>query len=86
MDSPTHTPPPPPPTPNVVSFMILLRFVFKLLQCLTPDGSHLGFVQYGRHTPQGAPILAPSRNCYIMVISSAGPKMVLMERDEQLDD
>ncbi len=27
---------------KVVSFMVLLLLVLKLLQCLTPDGGHLG--------------------------------------------
>ena len=43
--------------PNLVSFMILLLLVLKLLQCFTPDGGHLEFVQYGRH--RGSPSWLP---------------------------
>ena len=34
---------------KVLSFMLRTLLVLKLLKCSTPDGGHLGFVQYGRH-------------------------------------
>ena len=34
---------------KVLSFVFRTLLVLKLLKCPTPDGGHLGFVQYGRH-------------------------------------
>ena len=37
--------------------MLRALLVLKLLKCPTPDGGHLGFVQYGRH--RGSPSWLP---------------------------
>ena len=42
---------------KVLSFMLRTLLVLKLLKCPTPDGGHLGFVQYGRH--RGSPSWLP---------------------------
>ena len=42
---------------KVLSFMFRTLLVLKLLKCPTPDGGHLGFVQYGRH--RGSPSWLP---------------------------
>ena len=43
---------------KVLSFMLYRALlVLKLLKCPTPDGGHLGFVQYGRH--RGSPSWLP---------------------------
>ena len=42
---------------KVLSFTFRTLLVLKLLQCPTPDGGHLGFVQYGRHS--GSPSWLP---------------------------
>ncbi len=42
---------------KMVSFMVLLLLIIKLLQRLTPDGGHPGFVQYGRY--KGSPAWLP---------------------------
>ena len=42
---------------KVLSFMFRTLLVLKLLKCPTPDGGHLGFVQYGHH--RGSPSWLP---------------------------
>ena len=42
---------------KVLSFMFRTLLILKLLKCPTPDGGHLGFVQYGRH--RGSPSWLP---------------------------
>ena len=42
---------------KVLSFMFRTLLVLKLLKCPTPDGGHLGYVQYGRH--RGSPSCLP---------------------------
>ena len=44
---------------KVISFMFGTPLVLNLLKCLTPDGGHLGFVQYGRH--RGGPSWLPRK-------------------------
>ena len=68
----------------VISFMFILLLVLKLLKCITPDGGHLGFVQYGRN--RGSPSWLPGEIGRRWLYLPPGSKMVLVERFEQLFD
>ena len=69
---------------KVLSFMFMTLLVLKLLKCPTSDGGHLGFVQYGRHS--GSPSWLPREIGRRWLYPPPGPKMVLVERFEQLFD
>ena len=55
---------------KVLSFMFRTLLVLKLLNCPTPDGGHLGFVQYGRHrgSPSWLPREIGSRWLYLPLV------------------
>ena len=64
-----------------MSFMVVLRLVLKLWQRPTPKAPSWICPIW---PPQREPSLAPSINWRVMVISTPGPKLVLVGRFEQL--